>query len=63
MFITIQGQLYAADIVLDCTGIVPETSLTRQAFGKHDLRKLQFLYVENTLHKLVENCLSFLFFG
>ena len=46
MFITIQGQLYAADIVLDCTGIVPETSLTRQAFGKHDLRKLQFLYVE-----------------
>ena len=38
-----QGQLYAADIVLDCTGIVPETSLTRQAFGKHDLPKLPFL--------------------
>ena len=42
IIISIQGQLYAADIVLDCTGIVPETSLTRQAFGKHELRKISF---------------------
>ena len=62
MFLTIQGQLYAADIVLDCTGIVPETSLTRQAFGKHDLRKLQFFtWKRNTSYTLIENCLSFLF--
>ena len=28
-----QGQSYAADIVLDCTGLTPETTLTRQTFG------------------------------
>ena len=32
--VNFQGQLYAADIVLDCTGLYPETSLTRQTFGK-----------------------------
>ena len=53
--IYIQGQNINADIILKCTGLVPNNVLTQQVFGKI------YLYFEN-IHS-TSKCISMLYFG